>query len=982
MKLKKLLIWIVVIAALVGFVLLITRDKKESYLEYYAGYDLTQDIEGIGRSDSYANYLLDHEDAAYASQGVAIDVCNYAEATDVEIKKDFEGYSEALYTGIDSMVTWKVNVPETGFYNLKLTYFPVESRGVEIERYLYVNGKLPFSGADTLAFPRIYTDAGPVVKDNRGNDVRPSQIEYYRWMTSYIKDQLGYIVEPYCFYFEKGENTIGLEAINEPMIIGALELTPVNNDRTYAEYLANTPGNKATGEGLTFSEQIQGESAQYRSDASLYPRYDKSVPNTVPYSVTSTILNYIGADAWKMPGQWIEWEFEVPEDGYYNITIKGRQNYQRGGVSARSVYIDDEIPFEEVGQVGFSFSNQWEMKTLADEEGTPYRFYLTKGAHRIRLEATLGDMGEILNSLQDSVYNMNAIYRKILVLTGASPDSFRDYNIDIVYPDAIQGMELEMRRLYKIIDDSIEITGQKSDKIATALTLAVQMGRFIEDADKIPKEFASYKESIASLGTSIQQLAEIKLDIDYILVTGEDAEIPEDGANFWQKTWHEIKAFFATFVVDYDAVGSVYDDDEEVVEVWLVTGRDQAEITKNMVDDTFTPASGIKVNVKLIDAGSLLNACIAGNGPDVVLTTDGQNPVNYALRNAVEDLSQFPDYEEVLDWFYPSAYTPYLFDGGLYALPETQLYNVMFYRQDVLDEIGVEVPQTWDDLIAILPTIQGNNMSVAIPTMDRMVGNALNPDLSLYYTMIAQAGGYVYDKDGRHTLIDSEAGIQAFKMYTSLFNDYGLPRAYDFVSRFRSGEMPLGIVDYNTYNTLVVSAPEIRGLWDFTLIPGTPVLDEEGNFTYDEDGNMVIDRTVHSWGNCCMMIKQDEEDEQIKKNAWEFMKWWVSCDTQVRFGRELEAVMGSSARHPTANKEAFLQLSWSAEQLDVLEVQRSYTRGLEEIAGGYYTGRHITNAVRKVLNEHQEPRETLLDYTRTINEEIVKKRAEYGLPND
>ena len=179
----------------------------------------------------------------------------------------------------------------------------------------------------------------------------------------------------------------------------------------------------------------------------------------------------------------------------------------------------------------------------------------------------------------------------------------------------------------------------------------------------------------------------------------------------------------------------------------------------------------------------------------------------------------------------------------------------------------------------------------------------------------------------------------------------------------------MGITDYNTFNTLVVSAPEIRGLWDFTLIPGTE--------RTDENGNTYIDRSVHCWGTCSMMLASD--DEAKKQKAWEFMKWWASADTQVRFGRELESVMGSAARYATANLEAFKQLSWSAEQVKVLEEQRSFTKGFREVAGGYYTSRHLTNACRKVMNNKEDPREVLLDYVRTINEEITKKRKEYGL---
>ena len=577
-------------------------------------------------------------------------------------------------------------------------------------------------------------------------------------------------------------------------------------------------------------------------------------------------------------------------------------------------------------------------------------------------------MGEILEELEDSTYRLNQIYRKVLVYTGADPDDYRDYHIEQVYPETIEAMDLEAKRLYKIIDDVVMYTGQKAEKIAMAQTLAQQLERFVERPDKITVEFTTFKENITALGTAILNMSETKLDVDYIVVSSTGSKVPEDKAGGFAKAWHEIKSFVASFVVDYDAVGDVYEDEDDVVKVWIVTGRDQGTILKTMVDDTFTPETGIKVNVEIVDPTALLNAVVAGKGPDVVLSVGADQPVNYALRNAAEDLTQFEDYEEVLDVFYPSAYRAYEYDDGLYAIPETQTYNVMFYRKDILEELEIEVPQTWEDLINLLPTIQGNNMEVGIPSPT----NTTLPDIWLYYTLLYHTGTDIYNDKATGTIIDNEEGVNAFSFYTSFFVDYGMPTEYDFVSRFRSGQMPIGISSYSTYNTLVVSAPEIRGLWDFTLVPGT--------VRTDETGKEYVDRSVYSTGTCSMMIHT--EDEEKKQRSWEFMKWWAQTDTQVRFGRELEALLGSSARYATANTEAFSQLAWSADDVEVLEEQWKSTVGFREVAGGYYTGRHIINAVRKVINEKQDPRETILDYAITINEELIKKRKEFGLPID
>ena len=48
------------------------------------------------------------------------------------------------------------------------------------------------------------------------------------------------------------------------------------------------------------------------------------------------------------------------------------------------------------------------------------------------------------------------------------------------------------------------------------------------------------------------------------------------------------------------------------------------------------------------------------------------DPVNYAMRNALLDLSQFEGFDEVVGWFEPGTMEAYAYEGGYYALPETQ----------------------------------------------------------------------------------------------------------------------------------------------------------------------------------------------------------------------------------------------------------------------------------------------------------------------
>lgn len=979
-NIKKILIVIAVMIVIAIIAFILSLQGAEDFHEKYAGTDLTRDVEGMERVGTYTGYLNEHADAQDMTCEAEIDLFDYVSSGKVEVYTNYEGTDKALFTDTDSSVSFHVQVPQTGYYNLYMEYLIPESRGVAAERGVRINGEFPFEDAQNITFTRIWTDGGEVKTDNQGNQIRPTQIEVYDWQSSCFEDDMGYITEPYRFYLEKGDNEITLEAENEPMIIRKFMVAPVSVIQSYEEYVAKYPDISDQAMTTGYIQMIQGEDSTLRSESSLYAKYDRSSPTTYPNSVTNTVLNYVGGDTWRSSGQWIEWEFEVPEDGYYNIMIKGRQNYSRGSVSSRTVYIDGEIPFSEMKEISYAYSNDWECKNLADENGVPYNFYLTKGTHTIRLEATLGGVGPILEELEDSTYRVNQIYRKILVYTGANPDRYRDYYIEANYPEVMEAMELESKRLFKIVDDTVSYSGQKADNIAAAQTVAQQMERFCEKPNKITLEFTTFKDNITALGTASLNMSETKLDIDYLVVSGTGVTPKKDQANIFTKLWHETKSFFASFFVDYNSVGDVYDEsaDEEVVKVWILTGRDQGTILKSMVDDTFTPESGVKVNVEIVDPTALLNAVLAGRGPNVVLSVGADQPVNYALRGAAEDITQFNDWEEVLSHYTPSSYEQYGLDGHIYAIPETQTFNVMFYRKDVLEEMGLEVPDTWQELIEMLPTIQGNNLSVGIPTAagsssttTATTAVASNvPDLSLYFTLLYQYGGDMYNEMGTKTTVDDEAGIRAFDDYVRYFNDYGLPTIYDFVSRFRSGEMPIGISAYSTYNTLMVSAPEIRGLWDFTLIPGT-------EYT-NPDGTTYIDRSDFITGSATMMIAT--EDESLKQKSWEFMKWWAKPDTQVRFGREIEALLGSSARYATANKDAFEQLSWSSDDIKVLSEQWDQTVGIREVPGGYYTGRHITNAIRKVINDKDDTRETIIDYSIKINEEIEKKRNEFGLP--
>ena len=958
-KFRKAAFICAALLAAVVLLFLFTGKRDEWYTAKYAGVDLGG--ASSGRTNTYSRYLERYAHIPAAARDIPIDIFSWTDASGVTIVENFEGEKQVLQTEEESFIEYTVNIEQTGMYNVYLEYYPLMSRGINIERSFKINGNIPFLGADWLSFYRVWGDAtGGIRLDNQGNEVRPAQVEKPRWEGAWFSDSQGFITEPYAFYFQAGENVLRLEGINEPMAIRALVLKAPVQTKNYREYAAGIDANGFRNSAPSYVRKVQGEDALRRSDPSLYAIYDRSSGATEPPSVAKIRLNMIGGQSWRVAGQWIEWEFMVPENGMYRISIKGRQNYNRGYVSNRSVLIDGRIPCTELAEVPFTYSNKWSLLTLADEQGDML-FPLSAGRHTLRLQATLGGMGDMLSVMEESVFRLNGIYRKILVLTGAEPDIYRDYRVEVVYPEVITAMALESKILYKLVDDLTAYSGERSAQAAVALTLARQLELFVRRPDKIPRTLVNFKFNISSLGDSLLALAQSQLDIDYILISAAGAKLPAINENFFVVASHEIRSFLASFFVDYNNLGDVYRKGADVVQVWMLAGRDQSSIIKAMIDDTFTPATGIRVNVKLVAIDAVMPAVVAGTGPDAALTVPQGDPVNYAVRKAALDLSQFDGYDELIQEFDDSVIVPFRYAGGVYGLPETQYFHVMFYRKDIMEELGLEIPDTWDDVINILPIIQKSNMNIAVPSVATTV--VANIDITNFMAHLFQRGGRMYNEEGSRTALSSETAIDAFDVYTKFFTHYKTPKVFDFVNRFRTGEMPLGFGDYTNFNTLEVFAPEIRGLWSFARMPGL----------VKSDG--TIDRSV-STGTLATMIFSNAKNPEL---AWEFVKWWLSADTQLRFGRELESIMGAAARYPTANYEAFKRLSWGSEQMAVLDEQRSWTVGTPEVPGGYFVSRHIINAARRVLNDGEDTRETMLDYTITINDELIKKRKEFGL---
>lgn len=946
-------------------------DEEEVGARVHASYDLTGLKETV-KKGGYKEYLSRYESSAAAGEPVIIEAEDYSGVSEMkaEIVKDYQGHAgTSVKTGDAGSITWDFEVPSAGMYELRMLMYSEPGRHSDIERELLIDGKVPFTEARSFIFSRVWKDEKAAFdRDERGNELAPNQIEHLSWREETFKDASGFYSDPFLFYLDKGKHSITLISVKEPLVIDKLTLSQQEKIPTYAEIksMYEKEGYKPANDVFI---KLQAEKAQFKSTPSLFPYNDRSDPAVEPYHVSKLRNNAMGGWAWRHPGQWIEWEFEVPEDGLYQVALKNKQNTLRSMSALRKMYVDGKVPFSELNKVPFPYSANWQMKVVGETSKDPYLLYLTKGKHTIRLEVTLGDLAPILRTMESKVLELNAMYRDIISYTGTVPDPFRDYNLEKRIPEMIETFRKSSEELYHIASILEGPSGAKDERTSIINSVAYQLKDMADNPETVPSRIESYKSNVGALSTWMLTVNEQPVGLDYLIISSPGARLPKPEAGGWEQFASSAKSFVASFYEKYDDFSGVQEG-KKTVSVWVTSGRDQAQIIKKMVDEQFTSKTGIRVNLKLVAADVLLPSTIAGKGPDVAVQIGGDLPVNYASRNALYDLSSFKDFEDVRQQFNESALVPFQYNGKHYALPETQTFPMLFYRKDIIeDELKLKIPQTWDEVYEILPVLQKNNLQFYLPQkpLDSTGNEAatstlpVNPALAM---MLFQNNAELYKNSGMSTALDAETAIRQFEQWTDFYVNYKIPIVVDFANRFRTGEIPMGIVDYTMYNKLSAFAPEIKGLWAFAPVPGT----------MGPDGQ--LNRSVGSSGTGVIMFNQARD----KDASWEFIKWWTGKEAQVAFGRQMEIRMGTAARYPTANKEALTDLPWPTHDYRKLEQQMKWTRGIPEVPGGYFTGRHVDNAFRRVVVQGDDPRETLEKYVRIINDEITLKRKEFHLP--
>lgn len=922
------------------------------------------------RQTSYTNYVKKYTDAARPDKTVEVLGKDYdpASVTDAQITvTTVDGENDVMqWANQEGSVSWTVNIPETGVYNIKMIYEALESNTNDVEFSLLIDGESPYATASRITLSKRWINESEIKQDSRQNDIRPGQISTSCWQETPLEDIDGLFNEPLEFYMEAGEHTITFESEKAEFAVKSFTFYQYEAP---AAYTAPSDSDLAQAQGQKIT--LEGETAAYKSSRTLYPTSDKSsylTSSANGSSPTKTRYNTIGSGSWTQSTQTVTWEFNVDKAGYYKIGIRGRQDQMRGMYSNRRLYVNGEVPCLEANQIKFYYDTDWSITTPKSENGDDLYFYLQAGTNTISLEAVPGEIGEIMGDLDELVYNINSYYRQIRQITGPDPDEYNNYMIDTAIPSIVPDFKEYAKTLRDKKAEIEKLSGSGGTEAETLEKMAIVLDKCIKKPDLIPEMMSQIKDNITSVSSFVNQYREQPLEVDMIEVATSDQDFTSCDKSFFGSLGFGFKGFIGSFFEDYNALS---DEDESAMECWVMLGRDNAEALQQLISSEYNPTAKTKINLKLVQGG-IVEATFAGKGPDLALFMGGDFPIQLAARGVLTDLTTFSDFDEVKTRFADDATVLYQYNGGTYGLPCDQTFPMLFYRSDILSEYGIDPAtdlNTWDGLLNCLPTLQRNYLEVGLilPVMTSTGGttqvSAITEPGNTFAMLLLQQGLNYYNDEQTKTTFDTQEAVNAFDTWTKFYTTYSFQQTYDAFTRFRTGDMPVVIQNYTFYNQLSVAAPEIKGCWGFQPVPGT----------VQEDG--TINHAANSNGSGAIIFTKAADQE----GAWDFIKWFTSTDAQVKYGNNIESILGTMGRYATANEEALQQLSWTTSEVNLLLDQLNSQVEIPIIPASYGVTRNVMNAFRAVVNDYDNARDTLFWYNKDINDEITRKLEDLGL---
>jgi ABC-type glycerol-3-phosphate transport system substrate-binding protein len=875
----------------------------------------------------------------------------------VFIENPLDSSEQVVEALSDTTSTFTVNVPEEGDYSLVFSFYNPTNGLSDTNFSLEIND---VEAASKIAIRSLWQNASEDFEvDRNGNDVMPTQNQVKAFTETPLRDYLNGQSYPLTFAFEAGVSTLGLTMTEGDILIGDSYLESPCPRLSYADY-SILHSEASAYEGAAIS--LEAEKPYCKDDNSIVYEASKDV-NCTPYDTYKLKLNTATMSKCDAD-QELTYQFDAPSDGFYLIAVNYLNEIANRADFVR-VAIDGEIPFGEVANYPLYSNSVYEMKALGETSGDkePYKFYLSQGTHTvsIALDGTMyDDITDELNGICDSI---SALYLQLRTLSVQSGDESREWTPNEDFPgvvEELEGFSTTLKGLYQEVKErnGSSILNEGNVYLSNAYTsldaLLKEPQYLPNNSDELAEGSGSIQQAIASASS---YLLDGTLSLDKVVIAAlDDDSIYQTKSGFY-RFWEGVKSFFGSF-----ASGTAYTD-SDALDVWVNRPTMYIDLMQNLVDTTFTADTGVKVNFeRLSDEGKLILSAAAGSTPDAVLGLSNWLPYELGIRSLSQDLREFSDYDSVISRFAPGALLPLVADDIGLGLPETQDFYVTYYRKDIFQNAGLSVPETWQEVMDLLPTLQRKGMNYYIPLSTSTSSKAL----ATTAPFLEQCGASLWDENSDGSIvtgIDSEAGLSAMKMMTNFYLLYGMElQVNSFFNSFRNGSLPIGVAPMETYQKLQYAAPELSGKWDIALSPG--IAQDDGTIARWQAGSATS----------CLMMKNTKD----KEDCWSFLKWWDSAETQSSFANSLRNLVGTEYIYIPANLEAFDDLSLPTAHKNIIKQQWEWMAEYPRVPGWYMLERELSNAWNNIVLDGENFRTAVDDSVSLINKEIKRKMIQFG----
>ena len=901
-----------------------------------------------------AGYTL----AAYTGEPIRYRVGDVYSSGDASLTAEYGyGGGGALSIPEKGRVELEIDVPQSAVYYMNFDYLANSESILPVEAGIMVNGGYPFYEMRQQKLESQWTAKPDKVYDSYGNEVVSMPDKVYDWQNKYVQDSTYRYTQPLGIELEQGKNTISIELNEGTLLLGDICLTAKPQVPEY------TGSETAAGDGFI---EIQAEDFLYRNDSAIHAtcEYD---PDLYPYQAGNRVMNTVDATSFGEGGQEVTYSFNAEKAGSYYIAFHYSQGDKADFPVFMNVRIDGKLPNTAFENHAFAYEKKYEMYTMVDSDGSKISIPLEAGNHTISLQISMEPIRESLETIEKIMGKVNDLSLEVTKVAGTNKDKYRDFSLEAYIPGIGDMMTGWADELDQVMEDA-RAYNPKKNKIAAYASVKIAENQLRSLAKK-PDELIYRIDELATSTSSVNQHLANLIDslngndfsLDSIYLYQEDAakQLPKN-KNIFTKMWLGIVRFFTSFG---EQAYSSTNTNPEHLQVSVNRSRQHLEIMQLLINEQFTPQTGIEVDLSLMpDQTKLVLANASGDSPDVATGVNYSIPFELGIRGALKDLTAFPDFADVAERYNAGLIMPYVIGDKIYALPETMNFQVMFYRKDILDKLGLEVPDTLEDVQAMLPDLQMRGLNFYYPTA-RTVGMKTFLDTT---PILFQSGGTLYDGAIDKAVLTSEENVEGFTTLTNLFTIYNLPKDVpNFYQHFRNGDYPIGISDFGNYNMISNAAPEIDGSWGVALIPGVE----------NADGEVM--RYSSAGAESTFLFKSTPEREQM---AWEFVKWWSSAEVQAEFGQRLQITYGDEYYWNTANAEAFAQLPWDSDDKAVILEQLDWTLEAPRALASYMVERELSDAYNLVVlgAKSASVRESLDDAQKSVKRETQRKLEEFG----